>query len=107
MSSPLIPSVDDDIAGLEVLGELLDGLVDRGTGLDEDDDAPGPLEGQDKVLDLLKAFETLAQAWKRIMFGLEVATVLGFSHGHAWEVVALSFCSPSFWALLTAASVLS
>ena len=38
--SPLIPSVDDDVAGLHVLHELIHGLVDGGAGLHQNDDTP-------------------------------------------------------------------
>ncbi|WVZ22832.1 hypothetical protein V8G54_001376 [Vigna mungo] len=46
---PLVAAVDDAVAGLEVVGESGDGLVDGGAGLDEDDDGSGALDGEDEV----------------------------------------------------------
>jgi len=42
---PLVSAVDDAVAGLQVVGEGGDGLVDGGAGLDEDDDGSGALDG--------------------------------------------------------------
>lgn len=47
---PLIPTIDNSITRLHIIRQGGDGLVDRGPGLDEDDDGSGPFEGQDEVL---------------------------------------------------------
>ena len=46
---PLVAAVDDAVAGVEVVGEGGDGVVDWGAGLDEDDDGSGALEGENEV----------------------------------------------------------
>ena len=46
---PLVAAVDDGVAGVHMVGESGDGLVDGGAGLDEDDNGSGPLEGEHEV----------------------------------------------------------
>mmetsp|Transcript_13321 Transcript_13321/g.32540 ORF Transcript_13321/g.32540 Transcript_13321/m.32540 type:complete len:562 (-) Transcript_13321:464-2149(-) len=57
---PLIATINDDVAGLHVLAQLLNSLVNRGTCLDQDDDTPGLLQRGDEVLHILVPSELAA-----------------------------------------------
>lgn len=54
---PLVAAVDDGVAGLHVGGEGGDGLIDGGSGFDQDDDGAGLLKGEDEILGRVVAGE--------------------------------------------------
>lgn len=54
---PLVAAVDDGVAGLHVVGEGGDGLVNGSAGLDEDNDGSGALDGEDEVAGAVLAEE--------------------------------------------------
>ncbi|KAG7951301.1 hypothetical protein I3843_12G000900 [Carya illinoinensis] len=52
---PLVSAVDDGVARFHEGGERGDGLVNRITGFDEDDDRSGASDGEDKVFGVVLA----------------------------------------------------
>jgi len=54
---PLVTAVNDAVAGLEMVGECGDGLIDGGAGLDKDDNGSGTLDGQNEFTRIVLARE--------------------------------------------------
>mmetsp|Transcript_2797 Transcript_2797/g.6129 ORF Transcript_2797/g.6129 Transcript_2797/m.6129 type:complete len:471 (-) Transcript_2797:146-1558(-) len=60
---PLVAAVNNNITRFHILLKLIDGLIYGSTGLDENDDSPGPLERCNEVLDIFIASQFLAKAF--------------------------------------------
>ena len=57
-----VAAVDEDVAGLEQGGQLVEDRVDRAAGLDHDHDLARALERGDQILDVLTADQVLPHA---------------------------------------------